>query len=62
MKMDSHKEIQWEVQKYGKITSDHDSEVPNTRKPLRLKTYYYNEKNYIELWECGYCIHFSEAI
>lgn len=60
--MDSHKEMQWSVQKYGKITSDHETVIPYTKNSLRLKTYDYEEKQYIELWECGHCIHFSEAM
>jgi hypothetical protein len=56
----SNHNTKWEVNKYGRIVDDVELKVSNTGSMLRLTTYMYEGKMYIELWESGYCLHFSE--
>lgn len=53
-------DIKWYVTKYGQIIYDNEFNAPYTNTPFRIKMYRQNDKNYIEVWECGYVIHFSE--
>lgn len=52
---------QWEVSKYGKIVERSDIESGDIG-VITTKVYRYKEKYYIELWENGCNIHFSEMI
>lgn len=52
---------QWEVTKYGQLIDRSDIETSNFG-VITTKVYKYQDKYYVELWDSGYCIHFSEVI
>jgi len=60
--MDNNFATAWDVHHYGTIINDYESTISGSNIPLRLKVTRYEGQNYIELWEGGYCIHFSEAM
>lgn len=52
---------QWEVSKYGQLIDRSDIEIAGVG-VVTTKIYTYQDKHYIEVWDNGYCIHFSEVI
>ena len=52
---------QWEVTKYGQIIERSDIESSDIG-VITTKIYKYREKYFIEVWDSGYCVHFSEVI
>ena len=55
------KTTQWEVTKYGQLIKRSDIEREDIG-VITTKIYKYQDKYYVELWDKGYCIHFSEVI
>lgn len=53
--------IQWEVSKYGQLIDRTDIDRGDIG-VITTKVYKYQDKYYIELWENGCNIHFSEMI
>ena len=53
--------IQWEVTKYGQLIERSDIERGDIG-VVTTKVYKYQDKYYIELWNNGYNIYFSEVI
>ena len=54
-------ETQWEVSKYGQLIEQSDIERGDVG-VITTKVYEYRDKYYVELWDSGYIIHFSEVI
>ena len=52
---------QWEVVKYGQLIERSDIESGDVGF-ITTKIYKYQGRFYVELWDNGYCIHFSEVI
>ena len=52
---------QWEVTKYGQLIDRSDIEISGVGM-ITTKVYKYQDKYYVELWDSGCCIHFSEVI
>ena len=52
---------QWEVTKYGQLIDRSDIERGDIG-VITTKIYKYQDKYYAELWDNGYCVHFSEVI
>ena len=52
---------QWEVTKYGQLIDKSDI-VKEVLGVITTKIYKYQDKHYVELWDNGYCNHFSEAL
>ena len=52
---------QWEVSKYGQLIERSDIERGDIG-VITTKIYKYKDKYYVELWDNGYNIHFSEVI
>lgn len=52
---------QWEVIKYGLFIECSDIKRGDIG-VITAKIYKYQDKYYVELWDNGYCIHFSEVI
>ena len=52
---------QWEVSKYGQIMERSDIEISGVG-VVTTKIYIYQDKHYIEVWDNGCCIHFSEVM
>ena len=52
---------QWEVTKYGQLIDRADIERGDVG-CISTKIYEYQGKYYVELWENGYNIHYSEMI
>jgi len=55
---------QWEVSKYGQLIERSDIEIAGVG-VITTKLYKHGEeeaKYYIEVWDSGYCVHFSEVI
>lgn len=52
---------QWEVVKYGQLIERSDIERGDIG-VITTKIYEFEGKYYVELWDTGYCIHFSEVI
>lgn len=52
---------QWDVNKYGQLIERSDIERGDMG-VISTKIYKYQDKYYLELWDNGYCIYFSEAI
>ena len=52
---------QWEVNKYGQMIEGSDIERREIGY-VTTKIYKYQDKYYVEIWNNGYCIHFSEMI
>lgn len=52
---------QWEVTKYGQMVERSDIWIDGVA-IITTKIYFYQGKYYTELWESGYCIHFSEVL
>ena len=52
---------QWEVNKYGQLIERSDIEIYDIGL-ITTKIYIYKGKYYVELWDSGYCIYFSEQI
>ena len=59
MKMTST--TQWDVNKYGQLIERSDIEIGDIGL-ISTKIYKYQGNYYIELWDNGYCIYFSEQI
>lgn len=57
----SEKVTQWEVTKYGQLIERTDIEIKGVAF-ITTKLYKYKDKYYQELWNSGYCVHFSEVI
>lgn len=55
------KTTQWEVTKYGQLIERSDIERADIG-VITTKIYKYQDKYYMELWDNGYCMHFSEVI
>lgn len=55
------KTTQWEVTKYGQLIERSDIERGDIG-VITTKIYKLEDKYYVELWDNGYCIHFSEMI
>lgn len=53
--------LQWEVTKYGQIVERSDIESSDIG-AITTIIYIYLDKYYIEVWDSGYCVHFSEVI
>ena len=51
---------QWEVTKYGQLVERSDIERRDIG-VITTKIYKYQDSYYVELWDSGYCIHFSEV-
>lgn len=51
---------QWEVTKYGQLVERAD--IEGEFGIITTKIYQYQDKYYVELWQNGYNIHFSETI
>ena len=54
-------ETQWEVTKYGQLIERSDIERGDIG-VITTKIYKYQDKYYVELWNNGCSIHFSEVI
>lgn len=52
---------QWEATKYGQLIERTDIEIKGIA-IITTKIYIYKSKYYQELWNSGYCVHFSEVI
>lgn len=52
---------QWEVVKYGQLTERSDIERGDIG-IITTEIYEFEDKYYVQLWDNGYCIHFSEVI
>ena len=61
-KMTESNNDKWDVNTYGTIINNCDLKISGTNTHLQLKVTRYAYKNYIELWENGICIHFSEEM
>lgn len=57
----NEKITQWEATKYGQLIERADIEMRGIAF-ITTKVYRYKDKYYVELWDNGYCIHFSEVI
>ena len=55
------KKTQWEVTKYGQTIERSDIWIGGVAL-ITTKIYKYGDKYYTEVWESGYCIHFSEVM
>lgn len=51
----------WEVSRYGQLIDRADIERSDVGF-ITTKVYKYQDKYYIELWDKGRCVHFSEVI
>ena len=60
-KQEKTKTGQWEVTKYGQIIDRADIERGDIG-IITTKIYKYQDKYYVELWDSGCCIHFSEVL
>ena len=49
---------QWHVTKYGTLTDRWDKEI-NGVAFVTVKIYFYEGEYYQELWNNGYCVHYS---
>lgn len=52
---------QWEVTKYGEKIETTDINLPGIVF-ITTKLYKYKDRYFQELWNSGYCVHFSEVI
>ena len=52
---------QWDVNKYGQLIEKSDIEGAGLG-VITTKIYKYQDKYYLELWDNGYCLYFSEGI
>ena len=52
---------QWDINKYGQLIERSDIERWDIG-VITTKLYKYLDKYYLELWDNGYCIYFSEQI
>ena len=51
----------WEVTKYGEMIERSDIWIDGVS-IITTKIYAYEGKYYTELWDSGFCIHFSEVM
>ena len=52
---------QWEVNKYGQCIERSDIEMGRVG-IITTKVYEYQDEYYVEVWDSGICVHFSELI
>lgn len=52
---------QWNVTKYGQMIERSDIVIAGIA-IITTKIYFYQDKYYTEVWDTGYCVHFSEVI
>ena len=52
---------QWDVNKYGQLIERTDIERGDIG-VITTKLYVYQDEYYLELWDNGYCLYFSEMI
>lgn len=52
---------QWDVTKYGQMIERSDIWIGGVA-IITTKIYAYGGKYYTEVWDSGYCIHFSEVM
>ena len=52
---------QWDVTKYGQMVERTDIVISGVS-IITTKIYAYQNRYFVELWDSGYCVHFSEVM